>query len=53
MITKEFIDLMNSAPLIKGDSPIHEVAHRLRQEAIRISIQIKYNYPNHYEMIAC
>ena len=37
MNTKEFIDYMNAGNTVTAGSPVHDVMHRLSQEAIRIN----------------
>lgn len=43
---------MNSGALIVSNSPVHEVMHRLSQEAIRITLEINNSYHTQDEIIA-
>ena len=51
MTTAEFIDKMNSGELITANSPVHEVMHRLSQEAIRLTMELNNRYHSHDEII--
>lgn len=44
MTTEQFIETMDSGALIVANSPVHEVMHRLSQEAIRITLEINNSY---------
>lgn len=52
MTVKEFVELMNSGALIPAGSPVHEMMHRLSQEAIRITLQLNNTYHTHEEMLS-
>lgn len=52
MTTQEFIDTMDSGELIVAGSPVHEVMHRLSQEAIRITLELNNSYHTHDEIIS-
>lgn len=43
---------MDSGALIVANSPVHEVMHRLSQEAIRITLEINNSYHTQDEIIA-
>ena len=52
MTTAEFLETMDSGALIPAGSPVHEMMHRLSQEAIRITLQLNNSYHTHEEIIA-
>ena len=52
MTTQQFIDIMNSDKVIPAGSPVHEVMHRLSQEAIRITTELNSRYHTHDQIIA-
>lgn len=52
MTTEQFVETMDSGALIVANSPVHEVMHRLSQEAIRITIEINNSYHTQDEIIA-
>lgn len=51
MTTEEFIDYMNSGRTVTAGSSVHEVMHRLSQEAIRITIELNNNYHTQEEIV--
>ena len=51
MTTEEFIDIMNSGQVIPAGSEVHEVMHRLSQEAIRITMELNSRYHTHDEIL--
>lgn len=52
MTTEEFINLMNSGATVIAGSPVHEVMHRLSQDAIRITLELNTSYHTHDEIVA-
>jgi acetyltransferase-like isoleucine patch superfamily enzyme len=52
MTTQEFIEYMNSGKIVTAGSPVHEVMHRLSQEAIRITMELNNKYNSHEEIIS-
>ncbi|MDE6140274.1 MAG: sugar O-acetyltransferase [Alistipes sp.] len=52
MNTKEFIDYMNAGNTVTAGSPVHDVMHRLSQEAIRITLEINNAYHTQAEIVA-
>lgn len=52
MTTAEFIDYMNAGKTVVAGSPVHDMMHRLSQEAIRITLDLNTNYHTHKEIIA-
>lgn len=52
MTTEQFVEIMDSGALIVANSPVHEVMHRLSQEAIRITLEINNSYHTQDEIIA-
>ncbi len=52
MNTEEFIDYMNAGHTVAAGSPVHEVMHRLSQEAIRITLEINNTYHSKEEIVA-
>lgn len=52
MTTQEFIGIMATGNVIAGGSPLHEIMHRLSQEAIRITNELNNSYHTHEEIIA-
>ena len=51
MTTEEFIGIMNSGKVIPAGSEVHEVMHRLSQEAIRITMELNSKYHTHDEVL--
>jgi acetyltransferase-like isoleucine patch superfamily enzyme len=51
MTTQEFIEYMNSGKTVTAGSLIHEVMHRLSQEAIRITMELNTKYHTPKEVI--
>ncbi len=51
MTTSEFLDYMNSGATVTAGSPVHEVMHRLSQEAIRITMQLNNSYCTAEEIV--
>lgn len=51
MITEEFIGYMNSGMTVTAGSPVHQVMHRLSQEAIRITVELNGAYHTHEEIV--
>jgi acetyltransferase-like isoleucine patch superfamily enzyme len=51
MTTQEFIEYMNSGKIVTAGSPVHEVMHRLSQEAIRITMELNTKYHTHEEVV--
>jgi acetyltransferase-like isoleucine patch superfamily enzyme len=51
MTTQEFIEYMNSGKIVTAGSPIHEVMHRLSQEAIRITMELNTKYHTPEEVV--
>ena len=51
MTTAEFLDYMNSGQSVSAGSDLHDVMHRLSQEAIRITLQINGEYHTHSELV--
>jgi acetyltransferase-like isoleucine patch superfamily enzyme len=43
---------MNSGKIVTAGSPVHEVMHRLSQEAIRITMELNNKYNSHEEIIS-
>jgi acetyltransferase-like isoleucine patch superfamily enzyme len=52
MTTQEFIEYMNSGKTVTAGSPVHEVMHRLSQEAIRITMELNTKYHTQEEIIS-
>lgn len=52
MTTEQFVETMDSGVLIVANSPVHEVMHRLSQEAIRITLEINNSYHTQDEIIS-
>lgn len=52
MTTEQFVEIMDSGALIVANSPVHEVMHRLSQEAIRITLEINNSYHTQDEIIS-
>lgn len=52
MTTEQFVETMDSGALIVANSPVHEVMHRLSQEAIRITLEINNSYHTQDEIIS-
>lgn len=44
MELKEYLSILNSGDVITANSPIHEMMHKLSQEAIRITMNINNQY---------
>jgi acetyltransferase-like isoleucine patch superfamily enzyme len=51
MTTQEFLEYMISGKTVTAGSPIHEVMHRLSQEAIRITTELNNKYNSHEEVV--
>jgi acetyltransferase-like isoleucine patch superfamily enzyme len=51
MTTQEFIEYMNSGKTVTAGSPVHEVMHRLSQEAIRITMELNTRYHTQEDVI--
>jgi acetyltransferase-like isoleucine patch superfamily enzyme len=51
MTTQEFIEYMNSGKTVTAGSPVHEVMHRLSQEAIRITMELNTKYHTPEEVV--
>lgn len=51
MTTERFIEIMNSGKVIPAGSEVHEVMHRLSQEAIRITMELNGRYHTHDEIL--
>ena len=51
MTTEEFLKYMNSGETVTAGSPVHEVMHRLSQEAIRITMELNGSYHTHEEIV--
>jgi acetyltransferase-like isoleucine patch superfamily enzyme len=51
MTTQEFIEYMNSGKTVTAGSPVHQVMHRLSQEAIRITMELNTKYHTPEEVI--
>jgi len=51
MTTEEFIGYMNSGMTVTAGSPVHQVMHRLSQEAIRITVELNGAYHTHEEIV--
>ncbi|MDE6396172.1 MAG: sugar O-acetyltransferase [Muribaculaceae bacterium] len=52
MTTEEFIKEMNSGAEVPAGGEVHQVMHRLSQEALRITMALNNTYHNHEEIIA-
>jgi acetyltransferase-like isoleucine patch superfamily enzyme len=52
MTTQEFIEYMNSGKTVTAGSPVHEVMHRLSQEAIRITMELNTKYHTQEKIIS-
>lgn len=52
MTTQQFIDIMNSGERIVAGSEVHDLMHRLSQEAIRITLELNTVYHTHDEIVA-
>lgn len=52
MTTEQFIEVMNSGEVIPAGSEVHEVMHRLSQEAIRITMELNNSCHTHDEILA-
>jgi acetyltransferase-like isoleucine patch superfamily enzyme len=51
MTTQEFLEYMNSGKTVTAGSPVHQVMHRLSQEAIRITMELNTKYHTPEEVI--
>jgi acetyltransferase-like isoleucine patch superfamily enzyme len=51
MTTQEFIEYMNSGKTVTAGSPVHQVMHRLSQEAIRITMELNTKYHTPEEVV--
>ena len=51
MTTEEFIKVMNDGTEVVANSPVHQVMHRLSQEALRITMELNNTYHSHEEII--
>lgn len=52
MTTQEFLDFMKTGATVTAGSPVHEVMHRLSQEAIRITLDLNSRYHTPEEIVA-
>lgn len=52
MTTQQFLDIMNSGERIVAGSEVHDLMHRLSQEAIRITLELNTVYHTHDEIVA-
>ena len=52
MTTEEFIKEMNSGAEVPAGGEVHQVMHRLSQEALRITMELNNSYHTHEEIIA-
>lgn len=52
MTTAEFIQVMDSGADVRAGSPVHEVMHRLSQEAIRLTLRLNGSYNTAEEIVA-
>lgn len=52
MTTAEFLKFMDEGTEVTANSPLHQVMHRLSQEALRITMELNNSYHNHDEIIA-
>jgi len=52
MTTEEFLEQMNSGMIVTAGSPVHQVMHRLSQEAIRITLDLNTRYHTRDEIVA-
>lgn len=52
MTTREFVDYMNAGEPVIAGSPVHEMMHRLSQEAIRITLELNGRYHTPEEIVA-
>lgn len=52
MTTEEFIEVMDSGAEVVAESPVHQVMHRLSQEAMRITVELNNSYHSREEIIA-
>ncbi len=52
MTTREFLDYMNAGEPVIAGSPVHEVMHRLSQEAICITLELNGRYHTPEEIVA-
>lgn len=52
MTNSEFINIMNSGQLISAGSEVHQVMHKLSQEAIRITMELNNNFHTHDEILS-
>ena len=44
MTTAEFLEFMNSGKQVTAESNVHQIMHKLSQEAIRITMEINSRY---------
>ncbi|WP_246081313.1 hypothetical protein [Homoserinimonas aerilata] len=42
----DLLDALNAGDTITGDSPLHEIMHRISQDALRITGELNGVYPN-------
>ena len=52
MTTEEFVKYMNAGTEVVANSPLHQVMHRLSQEALRITVELNNSYHTHEEIIS-
>ena len=52
MTNQEFLDYMKTGETVTAGSPVHEVMHRLSQEAIRITLDLNGHYHTPEEIVA-
>lgn len=52
MTTEEFIKEMDKGTEVVANSPLHQVMHRLSQEALRITMNLNNTYHTHEEIVA-
>lgn len=52
MTTDQFIEIMNRGEMIPAGSEVHQVMHRLSQEAIRITQELNSRYHTHEQILA-
>ena len=52
MTTAEFLEFMNSGKQVTAESDVHQIMHKLSQDAIRITMEINSRYHTPYEVNA-
>ncbi len=52
MKLKEFLDYLNSGGGVKGGSEVHQMMHKLSQEAIRLTTKLNSSYHTEEEIIS-